>query len=185
MQNNLIDQNFSLFLQNSNRLKKKSIYSKKLISFILQLKSILNKKQKYRRQLFNFLKKDFDRAAFIHKKTTTIMYSICFSFSPVNTFLYVTDALGSLKFSYSAGSLGFKGKSKKIRFLVLKLFFKKLRILKLTTLKNKPVALVLKNVGSYKSQIIKKLKKKFFIQILKSYQTHSYNGCRHKKKSRK
>lgn len=190
MQNYLIEHEPFLFLLNSSCLKKKSIYSKKIINSILQLRSVLNKKQKYRRGLSIFLKKDSDNINanepfFVCKKRTIVLYSICFSFSPVNTFLYVTDALGSLKFTYSAGSLGFKGKSKKIRFVVLKLFFKKLRMLKLSTLKNKPVSLILKDVGSYRSQIIRKLKKNFFIQVVKNYQTHSYNGCRYKKKSRK
>ena len=39
-----------------------------------------------------------------------VLYSLFFSFSPINTFLCVIDALGNLKFSSSAGSLDFKGK---------------------------------------------------------------------------
>ena len=114
-----------------------------------------------------------------------MLYSICFSFSSVNTFLYVTDALGVLKYRYSAGLLNFKGKAKKSRFQILKMFFKELRKLKISLLKNKPILLSLENVGSYRHLIVRNLKKNFFIRIVNNRQTHPYNGCRKKKKSRK
>ena len=114
-----------------------------------------------------------------------LVYTIYFSFSTVNTFLYITDALGNLKFRYSAGLVNFKGKQKKSRIQVLNRFFRELKKLKISTLKNSPIALHLNNVGFYKYLIVKNLKKDFFIRFIKSYQIYSFNGCRKKKKLRK
>lgn len=178
----------SLFLSNNIRLKKKSVYSKKVIKSIDQLKSLLNEKQNYKKSNIFLSKKNIigsDTAVKLKKKGSVVLYTICFSFSAVNTFLYVIDATGTLKFRYSAGLLNFKGKLKKRRFQILKLFFKELRKLKISFLKNKPVALHLENVGSYRYLIVRNLKRNFFIRIIKNYQVHSYNGCRKKKKLRK
>ena len=81
--------------------------------------------------------------------------------------------------------MGFKGKSKKSRFQILKLFFVELKKLKFKFLRKNPVSLHLNNVGSYKRFIIRKLKRRFFIKIIKNYQVYAYNGCRKKKKIRK
>ena len=113
------------------------------------------------------------------------MYIINFSFSPTNTFLYITDVSGNLKFHYSAGLLEFRGKQKKIRIVILRSFFKVLKQLKFGLLGNKPLALHLNNVGFYKYYIVRKLKKYFFIRVIKSYELYSFNGCRKKKKVRK
>ena len=175
----------SLFSLNNIRLKKKSVQLKKIIKYILKLKTTLNEKKEFKRLSFlnynNSLKDNFARK----KKGLVVLYTICFSFSSVNTFLYVTDSRGNLKFRYSAGLLDFKGKAKRSRFQILKMFFKKLRILKMNLLKDKPISVVLKNVGSYRHRIVRELKKKFFIRIVNNFQSHSYNGCRKKKKSRK
>jgi ribosomal protein S11 len=178
----------SLFVLNSIRLKKKSVYSKKVLNYVSKLKFFLNKKQKDRKLSFFSVGKSFKSprgSLFSKKKGPFVLYSICFSFSAINTFLYVTDALGNLKFRASAGLLNFKGKLKKSRFQILKLFFKELRKLKINILKNKPVSLHLQNVGSYRRLIIRNLKNFFFIQVIQNYQTHAYNGCRKKKKLRK
>ena len=174
MKNTLILKS-SLFSLNTVRLKKKNVHLQKINKYISKLKTNLNEKQD-----FLALKSEERK-----KKGHIVVYSICFSFSPVNTFLYVTDAQGNLKFRSSAGLLDFKGKAKKSRFQVLKMFFKELRRLKISLLKNKPVVLVLENVGSYRYFIVKNLKKFFFIRIINNFQTHPYNGCRQKKKSRK
>lgn len=189
---NLVSQSFISSL-NSSYFKQKSVYSKTVINYLAQFKSFIDEKEKYKK-LNSFLEKPCDKY-FIKptflvpltpvKKGPIILYSVCFSFSAVNSFLYVTDASGKLKYSYSAGLFQFKGKSKKNRYLVLKLFFKELYKLKMSCLKNKPISVFLNNVGSYKYRIIKQLKKSFFIKVVKNFQTHSYNGCRHKKKARK
>lgn len=175
----------SLFLFHNISLKKKSAYLKKVTKYILKLKTTLNEKQNYQKLKFLVDIPSLNHKSVQKKKSFIVLYSICFSFSPVNTFLYVADALGNLKFRYSAGLLDFKGKIKKSRFQVLKMFFKELRKIKVSLLKNKPIALSLENVGSYRYLIIRRLKKKFFIRIVHNRQTHPYNGCRKKKKSRK
>ena len=175
----------SLFSLNNIRLKKKSVYLKKITKYISKLKEVLHEKQNVIHLDFlaknNLIKNNFVKK----RKGFIVLYSICFSFSSVNTFLYITDSLGNLKFRYSAGLLDFKGKAKKSRFQILKMFFKKLRKLKISFLKNKPIVLVLENVGSYRHLIVRNLKKSFFIRIVNNFQTHPYNGCRKKKKFRK
>jgi ribosomal protein S11 len=166
----------SISLLSNIHLKKKSAYFKKVTKYISKLKTTLNKKQNYTK---------LNSSADSKKKGFVVLYSVCFSFSAINTFLHVTDALGHLKCRYSAGLLSFKGKAKKSRFQILKMFFKELRKLKVSLLKNKPIVLNLENVGSYRHLIVRRLKKKFFIRIVNNRQTHPYNGCRKKKKSRK
>ena len=170
------------FLNNLS-LKKKSIYSKKVVDFISKLKNSLSEKQKYKK--LNLLAEKSLNENHFKKSGSIVVYTIYFKFSAVNTFLYLTDALGNLKLKYSAGSVSFKGKQKKSRIQVLNSFFRELRKTKISTLKNKPIALHLNNVGFYKYLIVKNLKKDFFIRFVKSYQTYSYNGCRKRKKLRK
>ena len=177
----------SLFLFKNKRLKRNSVYLKKITKYISKLKTTLNEKQNYKKLSFLVNNESLKSKNTLtqQKKGFIVLYSICFSFSSVNTFLYVTDALGNLKSRYSAGLLDFKGKAKKSRFQILKMFFKELRKLKINLLKNKPILLNLENVGSYRHLIVRNLKKKFFIRIVNNRQTHPYNGCRKKKKSRK
>lgn len=181
---------FILFVSNNTCLKKKSAYSNKIVKRTFQLKSFLIEKPKSKK-LISFPEKQFfnhnklNSTLGIKKISLAFMYSICLSFSPVNTFLYIMDALGNLKFHYSAGMLDFKGKLKKSRFQVLNSFFKVLQKVKIGFLKNKPISLHLNNAGSFKYFIIQNLKKNFYIRLIKNCQTHSYNGCRKKKKRRK
>ena len=174
----------SLFSLNSIRLKKKTVHFKKITKYISKLKITLNEKQDFKKVNFLSNREWIKKNSVNKKKGFIVLYSICFSFSSVNTFLYVTDSLGNLKFQCSAGLLDFKGKAKKSRFQVLKMFFKELKKLKISLLKNKPILLVLENVGAYRHLIVRNLKKSFFIRIINNFQTHSYNGCRKKKKSR-
>lgn len=172
----------NVFLSNFS-LKKKSLYSEKTVNSILKLKNLLKEKQDYKK--FNLLLNLNKSSSDLKKVGSIVVYTIYFSFSPVNTFLYIIDASGNLKFRYSAGLVELKGKEKKVRLQVLNRFFKELQKLKINVLKNNPIALHLKNVGSYKRFIIKNLRKFFFIRFIKSYQTYPFNGCRKKKKLRK
>jgi ribosomal protein S11 len=113
-----------------------------------------------------------------------VMYIIDITFSRSNTFLHVMDSSGKLKFFSSAGHFNVKGKNKKFRFNVFKHFYFTL-ITKLKFLRNKPIALHLKNVSSNKFWIIKKLKTKFFIKVIKIFNLFPFNGCRRKKIRRK
>lgn len=187
MKNSSIDKSF-LFSANSIRLKKKNCYFSKLSDYSLELDNFLTEKQRYKKLplvLKNRSSLISGSNSVLPQKGVFIVYSVCFSFTAWNTFLYVIDVLGHLKFSSSAGSLNFKGKTKRNRFQVLKLFFRELRKLKLSFLKSHPVSLQLNNVGSYKRLIVRNLKKKLYIKIIKNYQIYSYNGCRKKKKLRK
>ena len=193
MKNVSMNNEFELFLTSKSRLKKKSNYFRKVVSYVFELENLLGQRSDYNK-LDYFLKekvrKGLDRKKrlpfLFDQKGVIVLYSVLFFFSAVNTFLCVTDAFGSLKFSSSAGLLNFKGKSKKSRFQILKLFFKELRKLKLSFLnKNYSISLHLNNVGFFRRFIIRSLKKKFSIKIIKNYQVYSYNGCRKKKKFRK
>ena len=166
MKNVSVNNNISSFISLNNlRLKKKSAYFKKVIKYISQLKTTLNEKKSYNKSNFLPAAEKFGRVStsVFQKKSFMVLYSICFSFSPVNTFLYIVDSSGLLKVRYSAGLLDFTGKAKKSRFQILKIFFKELRKLKRNFLKNKPIALHLENVGPYKHLIIRNLKKTFFV----------------------
>ena len=118
-----------------------------------------------------------------NKYDPLIMYIIDFSFSRSNTFLHVLDFAGNLKFFCSAGSFNYSGKSKRARWIVFKNFSRSL--LKLKFLKNRPVALHFKNVGSNKFWIINKLKKKLFIKVIRNFNLYPHNGCRKRKIRRK
>lgn len=113
-----------------------------------------------------------------------VMYIINIIFSRSNTFLNVTDPSGNLKFFCSAGCLQHKGKNKKFRFNVFKNIYHVLTT-KLRFLKGKPIALHLKNVGFNKHWLIKKLKSRFFIKSVKSFNIFPHNGCRKRKVRRK
>jgi ribosomal protein S11 len=113
-----------------------------------------------------------------------VSYIIDISFSRSNTFLHVMDSSGKLKFFYSSGSFNFSGKSKKSRYAVFKSLYRIL-VSKLKFLKGKPVALHLKNVGYNKFWIVKKLKKRFFIRCVRSFNLYPHNGCRKRKMRRK
>ena len=159
------------------KIKKK--YIKKLNS----IDSLLNnvKEKDYKKLNYNLSTKS---DTITNQKDSFIMYIIDISFSKTNTLLHVMDFAGNLKFSYSAGLFKYKGKNKKLRFLVLRDFYHVL-VTKLKFLKFKPIALHLKNVGHNKFWIIKKLKKKFFIKTIKNYSLYPYNGCRKKKMRRR
>jgi ribosomal protein S11 len=155
------------------RLKKQ--YIKKLSDTIRILELL---KKKLYQSLYAFLSNNASKC----KQTDFLVnYIIDFSFSFSNTVLHITDASGNLKIFCSAGLVDLKGKQKVSRRLVLTRFFSILSLLKSKFLKNNPVALHLKNVGYNKSLIVKKLKKKFFIKIVRTFDLAPYNGCRKKR----
>ena len=113
-----------------------------------------------------------------------IMYILHISFSKTNTFFHVLKYDGTLKFFCSAGLLGYTGKSKKARSVVFKSFYRILTT-KLRFLKGKPIAVHFKNVGFNKVWMLKKLKKKFFIKVVRNFNLYPHNGCRKPKVRRK
>lgn len=174
-----------MLISNKEYLKKKYFYVKKINKCIFKLRSVLSEKQKFKHSNVMLLK-DLKKLRYKKQlKGMLLVYIIHFSFSPANTFLQVTDTAGNLKFCCSAGLVNFKGKQKKSRIVVLGKFFNKLRQLKISFLRNKPVVVHLKNVGFYRYFIIRNLKKYFFIKMVKNYEFYPYNGCRKIKKLKK
>lgn len=169
----------------------KTINNLNLNSFFndIKLKKQYIKKLKNKVDLLNSLKKKYinpmllssnDKNAKYVKEDFLVTYIIDITFSRSNTLLTVMDFSGKLKFFCSAGSLKYKGKRKRARYLVFRDMYKIL-VSKLKFLKLQPLALHLKNVGPAKFWIIKRLKKKLFIKIVKSYDLYPHNGCRKKK----
>ena len=123
-----------------NKILQKIIYRKR---YIKELKNQIKLLRKFWSQNY----KKFNIKLYLKKSTNFLVaYIIKICFAKTNTFLQITNSFGQLKFFCSAGFLLFKGKTKKARMSVLKkiitLFLKKL-----TFLKNRPVALHLKNIG--------------------------------------
>ena len=169
------------YLLKSLNLTKKYHLLKKVNNNVSVLKNLVNKEHEYKKNLSLLVSKDSNKT----DKSFLLTYIVCFSFSPKNTLLHITDAEGNLKFRYSAGLVGISGKQKKNRILVLSRLFNMLTKIKISFLKNQPIALHLHNVGYHRYFIIKKLKKDFFIKVIKSYETYPYNGCRSKKRLHK
>lgn len=153
--------------------------------YIKKLKNQLSTLQSVKQKNYKLLNKNlFDNKFNSMKSDLVIMYIIDISFSRSNTLLHVTDYLGKLKFFCSAGDLQHKGKSKRFRFQVFKSIYR-LLVTRLDFLAGKPVALHLKNVRFNRSWLIRKLKYKFFIRTVKSFDLFPHNGCRKKKVRRK
>lgn len=177
-----------LNINNNNRVKStifnfiqlKKKYIKKLVNSIIILECF--RKQFYQ-SLHFFLSNNY---LLQYKKDFLVSYVIYFCFSMSNTVLHISDATGNLKISCSAGLIDLQGKQKVVRRLALTRFFNILYLAKSKFLKKKPVAIHFKNVNnSNKFLIVKKLKKKFFIKIIKTFDLNAYNGCRKKKIRRK
>lgn len=159
------------------RLKKQ--YIKKLKNKIILLSSL--KEKNYKNLNSSLLFSNYKKLV---KEDFLVSFIIDITFLKTNTFVHVMDFSGHLKFFCSAGSLQYKGKSKKSRFAVFKKMYNIL-VLKLKFLKDQPIALHLKNVRFAKFWIIKLLKKKFFIKVVRSFNTYPHNGCRKRKVRRK
>jgi hypothetical protein len=174
---NMINKNFYI---KKDKIQLNQIVSKYLNSFLNPISVLEKIKTNFYQICFYLLFKNF-----IQKQDFLIFYVIYFNFSGSNTNLQITDSKGKSKIFYSAGLVNLKGKQKVLRRLVLVKLFNILTLLKLKFIKNYPVALHLKNVGSNKFLILKKLKRKFFIKIIKTFELSAYNGCRKKKERRK
>ena len=122
------------------------------------------------------------RTQILSLKTTFVMYIIEISFSKKNTLFHVSDSSGNVKFFCSAGFLNKKGKTS--RQLVLRKFYQIL-VSKVKFVKKFPVAIHFKNTDSTMFWFLEKLKKKFFITVVKHFIYYPYNGCRKKKNSKK
>jgi ribosomal protein S11 len=176
MQDYKLSFEFNDFLEKI-RLKKK--YINKLDNKIYQLNDL---KEKSYKSLS--LKLSDEKSNVLKKENYLVKYVIDITFSRTNTLLHVMDFSGHLKFFCSAGVLQYKGKRKKARYQVFRDLYQIL-LSKFKFIKNQPIALHLKNVGVARFWIIKLLKKKYFIKVIRSFNTYPHNGCRKKKVRRK
>lgn len=175
MQKYNINFNLNKFLRD---IKLKKQYIEELKSKIFLLNNI---KEKNYKNLNSSLFPSNDSLAI---NDHLVMYIIDISFLRTNTLLHVMDFSGKLKFFCSGGSIKYTGKGKRVRSVIFREFYRIL-VSNLKFLKSKPVALHLKNVGNNKFWIIKKLKKKFFIKVVRSFNLYPHNGCRKRKMRRK
>lgn len=172
---------FEILLNNKSSVTSKTLlHLKKKISYT----NTLSNKIVF---LNNFIQLDYFKSLYFtehadekKQKNFLIMYVVTISFLKANTTIHVSDAKGNVKFFYNAGSVNMTGKQKKRRAVVL---FKLLKLLlkNALPLAKKPVALHFNNVTRYKYLIIKKLKKKFFVKVIKEFNQVAYNGCRQSK----
>ena len=169
IKNKKIDFNFFL---KTVRFKKQ--YLKKLTQEVLLLKSDNSKIKSL----------SFTKSNKNYLNNFLVMYIISITFSKTNTLFQITDFSGKLILFYSAGSFKYSGKSKKLRLVIFKKFYR-LIFSKLKFIKNKPISLHLINVGKNKFWIVKKLKKKLFLRVIRNFNSYPFNGCRKKKVKRK
>ena len=161
------------------KISVKKQYMKRLANKALLLTDV--QEQSYKTVNYGlFLKNRY----LIKINNSLVRYIINISFARSNTALHITDFSGALKFSCSAGNLSFTGKKKRAKNPLLKAIVRILKQ-KLNILKKKPVALHLKNVGSKRFWITRRLKKKLFIKVVRFFNAHPHNGCRKRKARRK
>ena len=165
------------------KLKKNLLFFNKFlkqISFKTEYVQKLNNKI----YLLNLIKKKYykeiNKNLYQNKKNNfIILYTLEIFFSNSNTYMYIYNLLGNLKFFCSAGRFFYKGKNKKARILILTniifILIKKLKFIK------KNLILRLKNTRTKQNWIIKKLKNKNFVKTIICLNLYSHNGCKKKK----
>lgn len=172
---------YNLIQSNLNRFLTETCLKKQYLKKIQNKASMLNemKEMNYKKVGSQFSKK-----LIYPKHTAFVMYIIEIYFSKKNTLLHISDFSGNLKLFYSAGSFQQKGNGKVARSIILRKFYRTL-ISKLKFAKKVPIAVHFKNADSNIFWFLKKLKKKFFITIVKHFNRYPYNGCRKRKIRRK
>jgi ribosomal protein S11 len=115
------------------------------------------------------------------KPKPLIKYIISINLLEKNTFVNVTDIKGKLRFFRSAGFVELKGKRKIKQPLALNNLINSLKI-DAKFLYGQPIALHLTNVNSFSYKyVLSKLKEKFFITLIRVFDTTPHNGCRPRK----
>lgn len=177
----------TLFNNLANRLKletsllqEEKLYVENLLNQVTYLKKL--KTNDYKN--LGVRKSATQRSKEINPQDFMVVYVVNVSFLKANTTIHVSDIRGNLKLFFSAGSVDLAGKQKKNRRIavskLISLLLKKAR-----GLSRKPVALHLNNVNFYKNLIVRKLKRNFYIRIIKIFNQTPHNGCRKKKLRRK
>ena len=173
------DYNYTQF--NLNRFFKEIHLKKQYIEKMQNNIHVLKKVKEVNLKKANL---EFFRNSIPSSSTTYVMYIIEISFSKKNTLFHVSDFSGNIKLFYSAGSFQHKGKGKIARSTILRKFYRIL-VSKLKFIKKVPIAVHFKNADSNMFWFLKKLKKNFFITVVKHFINYPYNGCRNRKIRRK
>lgn len=175
---------YTLFTTISNKLKLKVSLLNEERFYIKNLKTQIDSLKKIKESNYKNISVKKHQLKWENNQNLVVMYVINISFLKANTTLHVSDIKGNMKLFYSAGSVGLAGKQKrKRRIAVSKLI--SLLLKKATFLNKKPIALHLNNVNFYKNLIVSKLKRTFYIRLIKNFTQTPYNGCRKKKLRRK
>ena len=121
------------------------------------------------------------------KQDCVICYIVTITFLKTSIMIHLSDAVGNIKWFSSSGSINVTNSKRKRRkrTIVFKLIFRLLKELRYHDVNDKPVALHLNDVSTFRFSIVKKLRKIFFIKIIKIFHKLPYNGCRQKKIPRK
>lgn len=164
-----------LKLEETLKLAEETIYAKKLLTKVSFLKDL--KKKNYK----NLSLKKYSNKTF---EDFLIMYIVSVSFLKANTIIHISDTKGNIKLFYTAGAANLIGKQKRQRRTAVSRLMS-LIIKKTEFIGKKPIALHLNNVTSHKRLIVSRLKRTFFVKIIKSFNQTPFNGCRKKKIRRK
>jgi ribosomal protein S11 len=160
------------------RLGKEKLYSEMLLKKFLELDKNCNYKKLSRDRAANNYEKQLEKRNFL------IVYTITVTFLKSNTTISVSDIKGNVKLSFTSGSVKLIGKQKRNRGKSVARLVS-LLAKKAVFLKKRPVSIHLHNVTDKKHLTIRKLKKRFFIQLVKTFNTLPYNGCRKRKARRR
>lgn len=114
------------------------------------------------------------------KKPIAFIYIKC---TLKNTLITVTNSKKQPLFQKSSKSYDLKIKRKNNPYVLNKITFEIIEILK--SLKYKQLGIYIKGVGAGRYNILKHLVKKFKIILIKDKTSIPFNGCRVKKKKRK
>lgn len=160
--------------------------------FIVFKKIISHNKLKLNRKLFNdifgFIKKSFllKNAALKNiqqKKFVVLIINI--KLTNTNTLINITDTKGNLKLLLTTGLSQLSGKQKTRQPTAILHLLRQLNS-KIKYLQGHPVALHFTDVRIYlQTLLIRRLKKYFFINTIRSYNLVAHNGCRLPKIKRK
>jgi len=148
----------TLFTTISNRLKLKVSLLNEEKLYAQNLRIQIDSLKKVKENNAKNISVQKDQMRLDSTQDLMLMYIISVSFLKANTTIHISDTKGNMRLFYSAGSVGLSGKQKRQRRIaVAKLI--SLLLKKATFLTNKPIALHLNSVNSYKNLIVSKLKK--------------------------
>jgi small subunit ribosomal protein S11 len=173
-----------LFTTISNKLKLKVSLLNEEKLYLQNLKIQIDSLKKVKENDSKNVNAQTNQMRLDNNQDLMLMYIVNISFLKANTTIHVSDIKGNMILFYSAGLVGLTGKQKRQRRVAAAKLIS-LLLKKATFLANKPVALHLNNINSYKNLIVSRLKKNLYIRVIKSFNQVPYNGCRRKKVRRK